>query len=260
MYVGFDADGYVDVISSTLINGCSPDLIDIPDDFDYDHMTCYHMVKGKLVIDTQKVAEWDAEQAAYAQKQESFAQSGLIALGQIMEAAITEVFDTVSGKTHVGHENEDTEKTPSILSPEQHERAERLHDERELMIAQINDVTQTLETTLQQAREGLVPVPKPGEAWDAKKNYIEGDTAKEGGVLYVANRYSKGKKPSENKEYWSVAPTVETYPDWGGFAEMHQFKEGDRVSCDGKNWECIDPCTKTNMFKPKAGSAKWKEI
>lgn len=130
---------------------------------------------------------------------------------------------------------------------------------RQQFVDEKDALSEELDNVIQEAREGLTPIPQPGEAWDAKKNHTTGDTVTDGGLLYVALRYSKGKRPSEHPEVWEVkaAPTL---PAWSSIPDGTIIYSGDEVTHGGKNWRCAMQHTKSTVYTPKAGSSRWTEI
>lgn len=109
------------------------------------------------------------------------------------------------------------------------------------------------------AREGLVPIPTPGDAWSADLRYITGDTATVDGISYTALRYSKGKNPPDSPDYWEVTPEP-SYPAWDSIEDGTVIKEGEIVTYNGATWQCTSQHIKSTVYKPKAGSSKWVQI
>lgn len=109
------------------------------------------------------------------------------------------------------------------------------------------------------ARDGLVPVPTPGDAWSADLRYIAGDTATVDGVSYTALRYSKGKNPPDSPDYWAVTPEP-SYPAWDSIEDGTVIKEGEIVTYNGATWQCTSQHIKSTVYKPKDGSSKWVQI
>ena len=109
------------------------------------------------------------------------------------------------------------------------------------------------------AREGLVSIPTPGDAWSAELRYIAGDTATVDGVSYTALRYSKGKNPPDSPDYWAVTPEP-SYPAWDSIEDGTVIMEGEIVTYDGATWQCTGQHIKSTVYKPKAGSSKWVQI
>lgn len=109
------------------------------------------------------------------------------------------------------------------------------------------------------AREGLVSIPTPGDAWSADLRYIAGDTATVDGVSYTALRYSKGKNPPDSPDYWAVTPEP-SYPAWDSIEDGTVIMEGEIVTYDGATWQCTSQHIKSIVYKPKAGSSKWHQI
>ena len=146
-----------------------------------------------------------------------------------------------------------------MITPEQRARAEALHNlgkEQEAVIAYLQT---DLEQTIQDARDGLVPIPVPGEPWSGLKNYITGDEVTDEGVVYIAKHWSKNRKPSENPEQWSekAQPSL---PEWSSIPDGTIIYEGDQVTHSGKNWEATQQHTKSVVYTPKTGSSRWVEI
>lgn len=109
------------------------------------------------------------------------------------------------------------------------------------------------------AREGLVSIPTPGDAWSAELRYIAGDTATVDGVSYTAVRYSKGKNPPDSPDYWEVTPEP-SYPAWDSIEDGTVIMEGEIVTYNGATWQCTSQHIKSNVYKPKSSSSKWKQI
>lgn len=109
------------------------------------------------------------------------------------------------------------------------------------------------------AREGLVSIPTPGDAWSAELRYIAGDTATVDGVSYTAVRYSKGKNPPDSPDYWEVTPEP-SYPAWDSIEDGTVIKEGEIVTYNGATWQCTSQHIKSTVYKPKDGSSKWVQI
>ena len=109
------------------------------------------------------------------------------------------------------------------------------------------------------AREGLVSIPTPGDAWSAELRYIAGDTATVDGVSYTALRYSKGKNPPDSPDYWEVTPEP-SYPAWDSIEDGTVIMEGEIVTYNGATWQCTSQHIKSNVYKPKSSSSKWVQI
>ena len=109
------------------------------------------------------------------------------------------------------------------------------------------------------AREGLVSIPTPGDAWSAELRYIAGDTATVDGISYTALRYSKGKNPPDSPDYWEVTPEP-SYPAWDSIEDGTVIKEGEIVTYNGATWQCTSQHIKSTVYKPKDGSSKWVQI
>ena len=109
------------------------------------------------------------------------------------------------------------------------------------------------------AREGLVSIPTPGDAWSAELRYIAGDTATVDGISYTALRYSKGKNPPDSPDYWEVTPEP-SYPAWDSIEDGTVIMEGEIVTYNGATWQCTSQHIKSTVYKPKAGSSKWQQI
>lgn len=109
------------------------------------------------------------------------------------------------------------------------------------------------------AREGLVSIPTPGDAWSAELRYIAGDTATVDGISYTALRYSKGKNPPDSPNHWEITQ-VSSYPAWDSIEDGTVIMEGEIVTYDGATWQCTSQHIKSIVYKPKAGSSKWQQI
>ena len=109
------------------------------------------------------------------------------------------------------------------------------------------------------AREGLVSIPTPGDAWSAELRYIAGDTATVDGVSYTALRYSKGKNPPDSPNHWEVTQAP-SYPAWDSIEDGTVIMEGEIVTYNGATWQCTSQHIKSTVYKPKAGSSKWVQI
>lgn len=109
------------------------------------------------------------------------------------------------------------------------------------------------------AREGLVPIPTPGDAWSADLRYIAGDTATVDGISYTALKYSKGKNPPDSPNHWEITQT-QAYPEWDSIEDGTVIMEGEIVTYNGATWQCTSQHIKSIVYKPKAGSSKWQQI
>ena len=109
------------------------------------------------------------------------------------------------------------------------------------------------------ARDGLVPVPTPGDAWSADLRYIAGDTATVDGISYTALKYSKGKNPPDSPNHWEVTQEP-AYPAWDSIEDGTVIKEGEIVTYNGATWQCTSQHIKSTVYKPKDGSSKWVQI
>lgn len=109
------------------------------------------------------------------------------------------------------------------------------------------------------ARDGLVPVPTPGDAWSADLRYIAGDTATVDGISYTALKYSKGKNPPDSPNHWEITQ-VSSYPAWDSIEDGTVIMEGEIVTYNGATWQCTSQHIKSTVYKPKDGSSKWKQI
>lgn len=126
-------------------------------------------------------------------------------------------------------------------------------------VALVQEMKSDLNDVLVAARDGLVPVPTPGEAWSADLRYIAGDTATVDGISYTALRYSKGKNPPDSPDYWEVTPEP-SYPAWDSIEDGTVIKEGEIVTYNGATWQCTSQHIKSTVYKPKDGSSKWVQI
>ena len=126
--------------------------------------------------------------------------------------------------------------------------------------AELAQADETLVNVLADARKGLVPAPVQGEEWDKAKRYIAGDLVMSKGIAYIAERFSQGKAPADHPDCWMVKPDVVTYPLWTEIPDGTVIEEGARCVEAGKTWECIMQHIKSTVYKPKAGSTRWKEI
>lgn len=122
-----------------------------------------------------------------------------------------------------------------------------------LATSHAEDVAATL---IADIRNNLVAAPVEGEAWDARKSYITGDTVVDDGASYTALRYSRNKKPSENTNHWAITapPTVQT---WESIEDGTVIMEGTEVEYNGVVWVCTAQHIKSLVYKPKAASSKW---
>lgn len=108
------------------------------------------------------------------------------------------------------------------------------------------------------ARENLTSLPVPGEAWDAEKRYIAGDTVTANGILYTALKYSKGKDPTSNPQHWEAETGAITYPEWSSIEDGTVVEAGTIVADRGSIWICTDQHFKSTVYRPKEGSSKWE--
>ena len=116
-----------------------------------------------------------------------------------------------------------------------------------------------MEQVLADTRAGLTAAPVPGAAWDSAKGYMTGDTATDGGVLYVSARFNRGKQPSLHPGYWETV-TAPALPAWADIEDGAVITEGTRVTHDGAEWLCTAQHIKSTVYKPKAGSSKWEKV
>lgn len=123
----------------------------------------------------------------------------------------------------------------------------------------ISEMKGDLSEVLQQAREGLVPIPVQGDEWSSELRYITGDVALLNGVSYTALKYSKGKRPDESPKHW--ARTQNPAPaEWDSIEDGTIIEVGTRVTYQGHVWECIEQHFKSKVYRPKDGSTKWKVV
>lgn len=126
-------------------------------------------------------------------------------------------------------------------------------------VAIVQGLKSDLNEVLIAAREGLVSIPTPGDAWSAELRYIAGDTATVDGISYTALKYSKGKNPPDSPNHWEITQT-QAYPEWDSIEDGTVIMEGKIVVYDGATWQCISQHIKSTVYKPKASSSKWKQI
>ena len=123
----------------------------------------------------------------------------------------------------------------------------------------ISEMRGDLNEVLQQAREGLVPIPVQGDEWSSELRYITGDVALLNGVSYTALKYSKGKRPDESPKHW--ARTQDPAPaEWDSIEDGTIIEVGTRVLYEGVVWECTSQHIKSPVYRPKGGSSKWTKI
>lgn len=132
-------------------------------------------------------------------------------------------------------------------------------DDMEKHVAIVQGLKSDLNEVLIAAREGLVSIPTPGDAWSADLRYIAGDTATVDGISYTALRYSKGKNPPDSPDYWAVTPEP-SYPAWDSIEDGTVIMEGEIVTYNGATWQCTSQHIKSNVYKPKSSSSKWVQI
>ena len=108
------------------------------------------------------------------------------------------------------------------------------------------------------ARENLTSLPVPGEAWDAEKRYIAGDTVTVNGVLYTALKYSKGKAPQSSPKHWQLNTGTSTYQTWDSISDGTLVEVGTIVTHQGQTWICTSQHFKSTVYTPKSGSSKWE--
>ena len=111
---------------------------------------------------------------------------------------------------------------------------------------------------LMAARKNLTGLPVPGEAWDAEKRYIAGDTVTVNGVLYTALKYSKGKDPQSSPKHWQLNTGTSTYQTWDSISDGTLVEVGTIVTHQGQTWICTSQHIKSTVYKPKDGSSKWE--
>ena len=92
-------------------------------------------------------------------------------------------------------------------------------------------------------REGLKGAPVAGEEWDAEKWYVQGDTAKQGTVLYEAQRTCKGREPAVSPIFWQASPVLEkesvAVVEWSSIKNGEVITVGTVVTRNDTNWRCI---------------------
>lgn len=121
------------------------------------------------------------------------------------------------------------------------------------------EVEDNAESLLHDVRNNLTSAPVDGEQWDEKKAYISGDTVTEDGTSYTAIKFSRGKRPSENPERWTLTPTAEI-PTWESLEDGSVVLAGTQVTYGGFTWVCTDQHIKSAVYKPKAVSTKWEKV
>ena len=121
------------------------------------------------------------------------------------------------------------------------------------------EVEANAESLLSDVRNNLTSAPVEGEEWDEKKAYITGDTVTEEGTSYTAIKFSRGKRPSENPERWTVTTTGEI-PSWESIEDGSVVLVGTQVTYEGFTWVCKDQHIKSAVYKPKAVSSKWEKV
>lgn len=122
------------------------------------------------------------------------------------------------------------------------------------------EAEQTLVQIIQDAQKGLVSVPKPGEEWDASKNYIEGNTVTRDGVTYTAQRYSRGIEPGTSDAHWAVHTEAEKMQAWNDITDGTVILEGTKVTYNGATWVCTSQHIKSTVYKPSGTSSKWAQV
>lgn len=132
-------------------------------------------------------------------------------------------------------------------------------DDMERHVALVQEMKSDLNDVLAAARDGLVPVPTPGDAWSADLRYIAGDTATVDGISYTALKYSKGKNPPDSPNHWGITQEP-AYPAWDSIEDGTVIMEGEIVTYNGATWQCTSQHIKSNVYKPKSSSSKWVQI
>ena len=113
----------------------------------------------------------------------------------------------------------------------------------------------------------LVSPPVRGEPWDGAKRYIRGDTALDGGVLYTAKAFNRGKQPSLHPLLWDKVPEAPVLTRWEDDPASHPYVAGDlrTYDLDGDpqqrgNWRCKKAHTKSTVRRPMAVSDYWEVV
>ena len=119
------------------------------------------------------------------------------------------------------------------------------------------NIEQSLEQILKDARDSLLPIPTPGAAWDARLNYTTGDEITIDGVTYVALKYNRGQDPREHPELWEVKKEVFIL-FWQDVESGYSFVVGDIVEHNKLKWRCIKAHTKSQVRVPLDGSQWWE--
>lgn len=141
-------------------------------------------------------------------------------------------------------------------------------DDLRAEVAQLQAALEDAESNAYQAaREGLTAIPQPGEAWHDKKRYIRGDTVTDGGMLYEALRYSRGRQPSQSPEHWRIKPAAPTGPRWEDDVSGHTYVAGDyrTYDLDGdaelrKLYRCKQGHKKALVRRPAPISDYWEVV
>lgn len=106
----------------------------------------------------------------------------------------------------------------------------------------------------------------PGEKWRNNKQYLAGDSVKDGnGNLYTALQNSLNKTPANHPEYWKPEPAP-VITAWANDPVGTQYYDGTTESPqsyrhhNSKDWKCIQTHTKTAGNGPRQGSDLWAEL
>lgn len=109
---------------------------------------------------------------------------------------------------------------------------------------------------------------EPGERWRNNKQYLTGDSVKDGnGNVYFALQDNINKSPANNPEHWKrESAGEEVFTPWSNDPVGTQYFDGSGGNPqslrrhNSANWKCIQAHTKTAGNAPKVGSELWEKV
>lgn len=145
-------------------------------------------------------------------------------------------------------------------------QAEKARQEAAQAQEQAEQARQEMGEVMEEVQARLVSPPAQGQPWREDARYIQGDEASEDGAVYLAVRFSRGKRPSASPQHWEVK-TEPTQPQrWEDDPSAHPYVVGDlrTYDLDGdasqrKTWRCKKAHNRSTVRRPMAVSDFWEE-
>lgn len=112
--------------------------------------------------------------------------------------------------------------------------------------------------------EQALTVPELYAPWDVNAEFTFGERRVYNGVLYrciTAHAGQEAWNPADSPSLWAkvLIPDPDIIPEWEQPDSTNAYKLGDKVTCDGKTWECTEvDGAGNNTWKP--GDYGWTEI